>query len=387
MSTAHANRTVWLDTRDDTEPVLHLGGVERVVRDFGFAAMPTELAGVSATQLRHALDDAVAVGFDGQLIVSAISPEYFDDDVIASDGIEFTVDDDGLVMQVYVGLTEWNDDEDDLTAGLGNLLADLLRRNRCELISAGHNLSYVGEPPFPSHLLIRPRTHGRTVADLSEAGVEFAALVDASEGGVLVRPSTVNLLRAGHAAALIGQPEGAWLDVKKQLYDITKLRGKVSLAQAVTRFANSKGGVVVFGMDAKKVGSGEVIAKLYPVPTDGHTIRKHRQVLESHVYPLPEAVELDIVPAAGGTLLVVHVPPQPEAAKPFLVHGAIVDEDTEGAFISIVRRHGEDSIPTTAPAVHAAMSINRILDRLEASSKQSTVGGRRHPRPKSRRTT
>jgi hypothetical protein len=181
----------------------------------------------------------------------------------------------------------------------------------------------------------------------------------------LRRASALNLIRAGHASVLIGQSEGGWFDVKKQLYDITHLKGKVSLAQAVARFANSEGGVVVFGMGTKKVGSGEVVSKVYPVNTDTYTIRRHRQTLEAHLYPLPIGLDVEIVPVTGGALLVVHVPPQPDAAKPFLVHGAIVGDGTEGAFISIVRRHGEDTIPTTAPAIHAAMSINRILDRLD----------------------
>ncbi|MEO6703709.1 MAG: hypothetical protein ABIP57_19740 [Jatrophihabitantaceae bacterium] len=88
------------------------------------------------------------------------------------------------------------------------------------------------------------------------------------------------------------------------------------------------------------------------MPTDVHTVRRHRQALEQHLYPLPAGLDVEIVPVRGGQLVVVHVPPQPEETKPFLVHGAIVDGKTEGAFISIVRRHG--TCPLSAGHVIAA---------------------------------
>jgi hypothetical protein len=57
------------------------------------------------------------------------------------------------------------------------------------------------------------------------------------------------------------------------------------------------------------------------------------------------------------------VPPQPEELKPFLVHGAILEGKVEGAFVSIVRRRGEHSVPITAPAIHAMLSAGRALLR------------------------
>jgi hypothetical protein len=58
-------------------------------------------------------------------------------------------------------------------------------------------------------------------------------------------------------------------------------------------------------------------------------------------------------------LILIDIPPQPEELKPFLVHGAIVDGNVQGAFISIVRRRGEGSIPTTAPMIHSMLAAGR----------------------------
>jgi hypothetical protein len=75
-------------------------------------------------------------------------------------------------------------------------------------------------------------------------------------------------------------------------------------------------------------------------------------------------------------LLVLHLPPQVEELKPFLVHGAIVDGRTEGAFISIVRRRGESSIPVTAAAVHASLAAGRaLLRRGQLPPEQSPTHG------------
>lgn len=54
---------------------------------------------------------------------------------------------------------------------------------------------------------------------------------------------------------------------------------------------------------------------------------------------------------------------KPEELKPFLVHGAIVNGEAQGAYISIVRRSGEDSIPITAQQIHSAPAAERALLR------------------------
>jgi hypothetical protein len=76
-------------------------------------------------------------------------------------------------------------------------------------------------------------------------------------------------------------------------------------------------------------------------------------------------LRIDVVPAADDHVLIsIDIPPQPEELKLFLVHGAITAEgDTEGAFISIVQRRGEGSIPITAPMIHASLAAGRAFLR------------------------
>ena len=164
---------------------------------------------------------------------------------------------------------------------------------------------------------------------------------------------------------LIGLHEGAWLDVKSDHYDLSTVHGAISLAQAVSRFSNAEdGGVVVVGMGTRRVPGGEVIKSVRPVPIDASTIRRYQQALANRIFPLPTGLVIQTVETESGRgLVVVSIPPQDEELKPFLVHGAIINDRVESSFISIVRRSGEDSIPITAQQIHSTLAAGRALLR------------------------
>lgn len=252
--------------------------------------------------------------------------------------------------------------EEEATIALAPLLEVYLKLKHATLIEVG--LDQNSFHPLVWVIEIQCSTRGRDMADLYRIGEGAVALLEAFESGQLTRESTLDLLRSGYASVLIGQEEGAWLDVKSAHYDLTSSAGKIAIAQAVARFANGEhGGIVVVGMRGKKVPGGEVINSICPVPVDARTLRSYQTALEQHLYPPPDYLDLEIVPVESGSLVVLHIPPQPEEHKPFLVHGAIVDGKVEGAFIGIVRRRGESSIPITAPAIHATLAAGRALLR------------------------
>ncbi len=145
----------------------------------------------------------------------------------------------------------------------------------------------------------------------------------------------LELLRAGRAELLVGQHEGDWLDVKSQDYDLATIRGKISLARDVASFANAEhGGILVIGIHAKKTGDGEILTKVRPLPPDKRGVQRHRQALDQRIFPPPEGLTLEEVTIGSGRLIILHLPPQSEELKPFLVHGAIVHGRIEGAFIA-----------------------------------------------------
>lgn len=127
------------------------------------------------------------------------------------------------------------------------------------------------------------KLRGRKLSALFDAGVDVFNLMHALAGGDLTRETAGNLVRAGRADVLIGQPEGHWLEAKSQHYDLGTPSGEISLAQAVSRFCNSEdGGIVVVGVTTKKTAEGEHIRKLNPMPMRAGIVRKYHRVLENH---------------------------------------------------------------------------------------------------------
>ena len=118
------------------------------------------------------------------------------------------------------------------------------------------------------------------------------------------------------------------------------------------------------GMATKKVPGGEEIRRLCPMPRDKAMLGRYQRALEDHLFPPPDNLRIETIDMPDNEMLIlIDVPPQPEELKPFLVHGAVVDDKAEGAFISITRRRGESSIPITAQAIHSTLAAARALLR------------------------
>lgn len=314
--------------------------------------------------MRRALERAVAdgVGNEEILLVSSLPYSLFDHDNSPADTISFRISDDGLNIDIDCLLEDGNE-EQATAADIRRTVEPLLGRHGWNLSSAEMDPDYAVSPQL-WELCVEPKTRGRTIGELYAVADEVLALVQATTGNGLRRETVLEVLRAGRPEILIGQSESDWLDVKRQDYEFSTGKGQISLAQDVARFANAEyGGIVVVGMRAKKTGDTEVIRAVRPVPTDPGGVRRHRQAINRHLFPPPDGLSVEEAAVGSGRLIVVDVPPQPEELKPFLVHGAIVGGRVEGAFISIVRRRGEGSIPITAAAIHSSLAAGRALLR------------------------
>ncbi|MEV5956810.1 ATP-binding protein [Streptomyces sp. NPDC051987] len=352
-------RTIRHDKRNDR---LVFGETERVYRDAGFTFHASELPSIKATDFRTALMSCLAD--DEQVYVVEGDYQEFDDEYSTPGPVSFVQREGKLLVRVEVVTKAHEEDAEGSPEPLyRSALQPYLTRRRAAL----QNVEMFGSQvtsPWVWDFDIECSLRQRTLEDLYEIGHGAIALLDAFASGHLTRETTLDLLRARHADVLLGQPEGPWLDVKSSHYDLDSTQGKISLAQAVSRFANAEfGGIVVVGMKGKKVPGGEVIHSVHPVPVDGRTLRRYQSALEHHLYPPPDLLDIEHYETDGKGIVFLHIPPQPEELKPFLVHGAVVDGQVEGAFISIVRRRGEGSIPITAPAIHSTLAAGRALLR------------------------
>jgi Schlafen, AlbA_2 len=336
-----------------------------------------DLPVVTASDLKNALaSDRDFYEIDrGYASVSELPEEYFEPEGPVGP-IGFEVVNDDLIVTARC-TAAWPDSGDgaDLDAvaleRVRRLVEPLLKQSRSALAHIDINDSWTDHEFVAIDLHIATPRTGRSVADLFRIGENVLRLCEAFARAQVTRRTVADLVRGGGAHLLIDQPEGNWLDAKSQEYDLSTTKGKINLAQAVARFANAEdGGLIVFGAKAKKVPGGEVIRQVRGVtPRYNDTAARYLKVLDRHVYPPPYGMRIDLVPTNHElALIVIEVPPQPEEFKPFLVHGAITaDGDTEGAFISIVQRRGEGSIPITAPMIHASIAAGRALLRGQAT--------------------
>lgn len=171
------------------------------------------------------------------------------------------------------------------------------------------------------------------------------------------------MLLYGHTKYLVGQTEAPWLEVKSRGYDCDDLAQQIELAQDVARFANGDGpGLLVLGYRTKRTDGRDLIVKHCPLRVDRPTCERYRAIIDQRVFPPVRGLSVDRVQHPDGATIVIKVPDQADASRPFLVHGAMVDGRYEGAYISIIRRRGEHSIPTSPAAIHAALATGlRVL--------------------------
>ncbi|WP_159033070.1 hypothetical protein [Streptomyces fodineus] len=215
-------------------------------------------------------------------------------------------------------------------------------------------------PPGWDFDLLLPRNRG-TLSGVHELAVVLARTLSLPPNTSMDAEVVASLCH-GAPESLVGLEEPDWLEVKSQGYDLDSMKDKIELAQDVSRFANSeKGGILAVGYRTKKNRNGELISKCTPVHEGFAQVARYRATIDSRIFPPIDGLVIRASPHNGGWVLTVFVPSQAEENKPFLVHGAIAGGKVEGAFISIVRRRGEASIPITGPAIHSMLSAGRSI--------------------------
>lgn len=352
---------------DRAQEELQFENICRPYRDVdGYVFHESELTQFKAVDLKHALQRAIDLYEEDEITVFIAEgdEDEFDDEWSPPGPVQISLQKGTLLVQIHIVTKVEEFNEETLPDTYRSILAPYLARRRAALRDIEMSVNY-HTSPFVWRIDIECSLHNRLVRELYEIGSDAIVLLEAAESGELTRETTIELLRAGRADVLIGQPEGSWLDVKSAHYDLDTQHGKISIAQAVARFANAEhGGIVVVGMRGKKIPSGELIHSVCPVPLDGRTLRRYQSALEHHLYPPPDLLDIEeFSDGLGQGIVFIHIPPQHEELKPFLVHGAVVEGRIEGAFISIVRRRGEGSIPITAPAIHSTLAAGRALLR------------------------
>lgn len=176
----------------------------------------------------------------------------------------------------------------------------------------------------------------RDLVELGEGALRTAELSMTGWGG---EQDVRRLLADGDVHAVLGWNRSAALE----FWEASPVGKEASFAADVCAFANSvRGGAIVIGVRAGPDG-----LSLLPFEADADVVHA---IVQRWVYPVPERVVAKQLPVAGdGAILVVHIPPQDELVRPFLVH-------SDGQQIALVERDGAETITRSVAAVHAALS-------------------------------
>lgn len=288
--------------------------------------------------------------------VSEVAPEDFDEDYSPITNVGFEVKSSEFAVVVHAPMVDGSIDDPQLS----RLISSFLHQRGCKLKNAEGEGS--GSHGW-WHVRFWVRTRGRTLAGAYAIGSDLDSFLGALNGLGLTMDGAAELIRAGKADVLVGLPESPWLEAKMAGYSLKDLGEKIKLARAVTGFANAEqGGLLVLGLRTRKSPDGDVISQVTPIPSANLRVRQYRRAIDQLVHPPIDHLQIErIATDSSRALLLITVPRQPERLKPFLVHGALIGETTEGAFISIVRRRGEDSIPITPEAIHTMIVAGRSI--------------------------
>lgn len=338
-----------------------IDGVRRKSEDGESIALHVDdLKNVSVSHLRSVLRRLHELELDQTIqIVTQDSPGV-DLEYLTWSGVSFSLHEDALCLEAETFL-EYPEPLP-ISSTARSRIRPLLERKRLKEIEVNEDLDDSGNFWHVS-IKVTFNARGRTISSLVSDAADLQALIEACPGQLT--PSTLcDLIRSGHAEALLGQAENRWLEVKRQHYDLNSEYGKIRLAQTVAQFANTEsGGVVVVGLESKKRDGLDTINAVTPMPHDRNIRRKYVQIINTRVYPPIEQLNVETVPVPNGDLLLIEIPPQVEELKPFFVHGAIIGDQTLGTFISIVQRGDEEVVSSHPAAIHSMLAVGRAFLR------------------------
>ena len=230
-------------------------------------------------------------------------------------------------------------EDDGWQEDLLRLLAPLLDSYGCGLRSVG--LRHEFDPRYFLAIPLPRRLN--TVEQALHIAEHALALINDGNLGPLTRQRVVELVRAGFAASLIGQVEGQWLEGKGEPYRFDSEEQKWELAKDVASFANADvGGVIVIGAHTKRRHGVDTIDTIKKIPLQMLNAESMRKSLRSKIRPSIEGLEIKTVDHGDGRgVTYIHIPPQPDDLKPFVVAGAVRGKNIRTSFVSVPVRDGE----------------------------------------------
>jgi hypothetical protein len=202
----------------------------------------------------------------------------------------------------------------------------------------------------------------KSLHDAFALGQSLKAAFQRGSANVGSLTGVIGLLRGGAPALLVGAAESSWFEAKRRPHDLSSDPQKWEWAKDVAAFANSGGGLIVFGFAVRRASGQDVISAVSPFDLGAFDIPKARAVLRGRIVPQPTGLTFERVPIYGGTgVSYVHIPPQARQRCPFLVRGAATNGRVRSQSITIPTRTGDRTEFESIEEIHALIAAGRAV--------------------------
>jgi hypothetical protein len=358
---------------EDGEGVYRVeGGGEIGIANDGAIVMPIDVvADVSVAYLEAALrksDEYYGVDV-GSLIISDTPSAQFDPDT-ARRVTWLSYEQGRLSVEAGYGVDE---DPVPRAPDLGRLVAPILSRHRASW--AGMWSDDDQGPGIVVFVTARLTGKGRSMAELYDLDTDLQSFLGAVGGDSRLSARTAaDLVKGGLVRLLLGQPEGLWLDAKR---DPHAIRGGASadpqkweLAKDVVAFANTGAdSLILFGVQTANSGAGDVLDSLHAFELTSMNADAVRAILRERVTPDLPNVEVGVVESQNGYGYgYIFIPAQPAELLPFIVSGVLIGGRYYGTHLSIPVRSTEHTAYTDASALHSMLAAGRVALRQTPAS-------------------
>jgi hypothetical protein len=167
-------------------------------------------------------------------------------------------------------------------------------------------------------------------------------------------------------------PETDWLDFKDGRIEKNDDALKQKWSKALSAFANTGGGALVFGIEARKNAAGEDFASAVSLVTNPSALRTRLdELLIGAVNPPVQGVRFEIIdPHGSGGFVVAYVP-----ASDFKPHRA---EYSSKHYYLRSGSHTHIIEPTVLRQMFFPRAISRIVPRIEPKIRQTTPTSHDH---------
>jgi len=179
------------------------------------------------------------------------------------------------------------------------------------------------------------------------------------------------IINAGDFDSLIGKIENDFFDCKEGIYNLSKDSQKIELAKDISSFANFNGGYILIGPktdDDRQTHLGDEIVEISSFVQGLVDPNQYKKIIKSWIYP-DEIHGLEIYWQKSKDdnskgILIIRIPAQKEALKPFLICKTVEEENkiSEKIF-GYAERRGDESDPRKIKDIHRIMRDGLLYDK------------------------